>query len=340
VRIDDIKPYGRNPRRNEKAVPVVAESIKEFGLKGQIVLESRLNPVIVAGHSRWAACRSLGWEEIPDERIDYCEDLTEEQVRAYRLADNRTGEIAVWNKAMLRSEAAAIKSRSAIDMGRFAFDFKGASLPHGAERLRTDRGYNLGMIAAADCARDGYPRLSACRKAPERLLGFNFAKTSDDTGAGLHFFLDDYQFERVWASPDRYLGLLGRFACALTPDFSLYADMPLPMQQWNVYRSLALGKYWQRNGISVVPSLQWAGKATFAFCFKGVPKDATVAASTVGVKREKESIRLWCAGMAEAMRQCRPRCILLYGGNIGFDFGGTKVIEYQNEVTERMNNGR
>ena len=58
--IDEIIPYERNARYNEKAIPVVAESIKEFGLRGQIVLESRENPVIVTGHTRVAACRSLG----------------------------------------------------------------------------------------------------------------------------------------------------------------------------------------------------------------------------------------------------------------------------------------
>lgn len=68
--IDDIIPYERNARHNERAIPVVAESIREFGLRGQIVLESPERPVIVAGHTRVAACKSLGWTEIPDENID------------------------------------------------------------------------------------------------------------------------------------------------------------------------------------------------------------------------------------------------------------------------------
>ena len=70
MNIDDIIPYERNARHNEKAIPVVAESIREFGLRGQIVLESPERPVIVAGHTRAAACKSLGWTEIPDENID------------------------------------------------------------------------------------------------------------------------------------------------------------------------------------------------------------------------------------------------------------------------------
>lgn len=98
--IDEIIPYEKNARHNEKAIPVVADSIREFGLRGQIVLESRDNPVIVTGHTRVAACKSLGWTEIPDENIAYCDGLTEEQIKAYRIADNKTGEVATWNKTL------------------------------------------------------------------------------------------------------------------------------------------------------------------------------------------------------------------------------------------------
>ena len=97
--ITDIKPYPRNARHNEKAIPVVAESIKEFGFKGVTVLRSRDDPTIVNGHTRVAACKLLGWTEFPDEYIRYADDLTDEQVRALRLADNRTGEVATWQGA-------------------------------------------------------------------------------------------------------------------------------------------------------------------------------------------------------------------------------------------------
>ena len=68
MQIDKIIPYARNARHNEKAIPAVAESIKEFGLRGTIGLESKENPVIVFGHTRVAALKSLGWKEIPDEK--------------------------------------------------------------------------------------------------------------------------------------------------------------------------------------------------------------------------------------------------------------------------------
>ena len=329
MKIDEIVPYERNARNNAKAVPKVAESIKEFGLRGTIGLESRENPVIVFGHTRVAACKSLGWAEIPDEKIEYCDDLSADQIKAFRIADNKTGDIATYNKAMLREEVRGIK---ALDMSRFGVDFKSKALPYGAERLKTDRAYNLEMVNRSDCGRDGFPSIKGRMAKPAELQGFNYAKsTPADAKAdvGCHFFIDDYQFERLWQRPDAYLDVLKPYKCVLTPDFSLYMDMPDAMQQWNRYRSAALGNYWQRNGITVVPTLSWAQPSSYGFCFKGLPRHSTVATSTVGVARDEAAQAVWRDGMREAMRRLEPRRVLLYGKDIGFDFGGCEVVEYK-----------
>ncbi|MBQ9621236.1 MAG: DUF4417 domain-containing protein [Atopobiaceae bacterium] len=330
--IDAIIPYGRNARDNAKAVPIVAESIREFGLKGQIVLESRERPVIVAGHTRWAACKSLGWTEIPDERIDYCDDLTEEQVKAYRLADNRTAEVATWNKALLKSE---VRQISAIDMSRFGFDFKGKVRPYGAERARTDDYYNLGIINAGDCDSEGMPRLFPCDEVPSKLLPFNYAKGAEDHCCWLHFFIDDYQFERLWADPERYLPLISGFEGALSPDFSCYMDMPLPMQRWNEYRRRALACYWQRNGIDVIPTLSWTDERSYGFSFDGLPKKATYAVSTVGVMRDGDARGVWASGMERAIEVLQPERLIVYGGDTGFDFGTVETIRFDSNTAFR-----
>lgn len=328
MRIADIVPYERNARNNEKAIPVVAESIKEFGLRGTIGLESPENPVIVFGHTRVEACKSLGWTEIPDDKIEFCDDLTEEQVKAFRLADNRTGEVATWNKALLKSE---IKSLGGFDMERFRFDFKSKDRPYGAERLKTDDAYNLRLINASHCDRQGMPILLPSNARPDGLLPFNYAKSAQegDFGKFLHFFIDDYQFERLWNKPEKYLPLVKRFAGALSPDFSCYMDMPMPMQRWNEYRRRALMGWWQRNGVEVVPTLSWSDPRSYGFSFYGIPRHSTVAVSTVGVKGSDEARGVWEAGMREAMRRIEPSRVLLYGGDIGFDFGSAEVVEYK-----------
>lgn len=192
---------------------------------------------------------------------------------------------------------------------RFELEFKSKVLPYGAERLRTDDAYYLGICSRADCGRDGFPKLPKADAKPAELQGFNYAKSTPNDqkrGKGCHFFIDDYQFERLWQRPERYLDVLRGYDCVLTPDFSLYMDMPDPTQEWNRYRSAALGKYWADNGIAVASTLSWAQPSSYAFCFKGIPKHSTAATSTVGVARDKDAQKVWHDGMREAMRRLQP----------------------------------
>lgn len=112
--INDVKPYEKNPRRNDEAVKYVANSIKEFGWKQPIVVDR--NNVIVAGHTRWKAAQQLGLKDVPCVIAD---DLTDEQVKAFRLADNKVGEIAKWDDALLNEELMDIDLD--IDMSDFGF---------------------------------------------------------------------------------------------------------------------------------------------------------------------------------------------------------------------------
>ena len=113
----EIRPYDKNPRKNEKAVKYVKESIRQFGFKVPIVIDS--NRVIVCGHTRLLAAKSLGMSEVPCIMAD---DLTDDQVKAFRLADNKVGEFAEWDLDLLGDELDAIADASDIDMGDFGFD--------------------------------------------------------------------------------------------------------------------------------------------------------------------------------------------------------------------------
>lgn len=339
MKIDDIIPYERNARDNTKSVPAIAESIKEFGFRGQIKLRSHENPVIVAGHHRVLACKQLGWTDIPEENICWCDDLTDDEVDALRLADNRTGEGGKWNKSLLREEVRRLSG--SMDMSRFNFDFKSKMKPYGAERLKTDDSYNLQQVNTTHCGgKYDMPLLSASGFTPSRLLPFNYAKTATEYDQTLHFFIDDYQFERLWNQPERYLELIQKFEAVLTPDFSLYMDMPLPMQQWNEYRRRALGNFWQRNGVEVIPTISWSDPRSYGFCFDGLPKNATLATSTVGVKTSKDALQVWRDGMAAALKALKPKKLILYGGVIDFDYGKTQVIEYKANTAFGGKDGR
>ena len=112
--IHEIKPYERNPRINDSAVDLVANSIKEFGFKQPIVIDA--DHTIVAGHTRWKAANKLGLKEVPCVMAD---DLTPEQVRAYRLADNKVAEASEWDYDLLDDELADIDT---LDMSAFGFE--------------------------------------------------------------------------------------------------------------------------------------------------------------------------------------------------------------------------
>ena len=106
---------------------------------------------------------------------------------------------------------------------------------------------------------------------------------------GFIFFIDDYQFERVWNDPYPYIERLREFPCALTPDFSLYMDIPMAMKIWNVYRSRLIGQMMQDADIVVISTLSWAEPETFSFCFEMLEQGGVVAVSTVGVMRNKSA---------------------------------------------------
>jgi hypothetical protein len=335
VRIDLIVPYGKNARNNQRAIPAVTESIKEFGLRGQIVLESRKNPTIVAGHTRWAACKALGWTEIPDERIDYAEDLTPTQIKAFRLADNKTAELSRWNTKLLKAETEELISEGSLDMSKFGFDLSDPKSKN--ERMRTDDAYNLRLLdGRVRRSEFGVPHIRGNKVAPAKLIPFNYARTAEDFACGIHFFIDDYQFERVWNRPEHYVELLKKFECVLAPDFSLYMDMPLVIKLWNVYRSRVLAKFWQRRNVKVVPVLQWAGKDTYEFAFDGIAPGSPVAVSAVGVRDDKTAVKFWRAGMTEAMKVVKPGVVLLYGDCPEFDFGSAEVLPYASFQEERF----
>lgn len=170
---------------------------------------------------------------------------------------------------------------------------------------------------------------------PSRLIGFNYAKSSKKKDAGIHFFIDDYQFERIWSHPEKYVDILKQYECILTPDFSLYMDMPMPMKIWNVYRSRQIGAFYQSKGIKVIPTISWAEEETYCFCFEGIPEGSIVAVSTVGIKNNRTSLEIYKNGISAMIDKIKPSKIIVYGGNIEADYQGVEVVEFQNEVTER-----
>ena len=137
--IAELVPYAANPRKNKAAVPLVANSIKEFGFKVPIVIDC--HNVIVAGHTRYQAAKSLGLTSVP---CIVADDLTPQQIKAFRLADNKVSEKSQWDDALLADELEGITD---IDMSEFDFELPALETEddgyYGDERERTFDAYNL-----------------------------------------------------------------------------------------------------------------------------------------------------------------------------------------------------
>jgi hypothetical protein len=115
-RLTDVIPYGRNPRKNQAAVDAVASSIRQFGWQQPIVVDAQ--GVIIAGHTRYLAAERLGMAKVP---VVVAKDLTADKVQAYRIADNKLGEIAEWDETMLATELRMLSEAGWGDMKGLGF---------------------------------------------------------------------------------------------------------------------------------------------------------------------------------------------------------------------------
>lgn len=334
IETSKLIPYEKNPRINEESVKYVANSIQEFGFQQPIVVDS--NMVVIVGHTRLKAAISLNIPKVP---VIVASELSEEQANAYRIADNSAGESSKWDFDFLEEELLNIPDFNMAEFGLDLSFLDELEEPQEKinERERTNNAYNLYEFDP-ERAEGKYqmPIIHRVNHIPEKLIGFNYALTSGEYNAGIHFYIDDYQFERIWNEPYKYIDKLQQYDCVLTPDFSLYMDMPMSMKIWNVYRSRLIGQIMQDAGMIVIPTLSWAEPETFEFCFDGIEPGGTVSVSTVGVLRHEESFDIWKQGMIEAINRLHPSEIILYGNNVDFDFGDIKVVNFANTNVERM----
>lgn len=342
--IEILKPYENNAKiHTVEQIEQIKASITEFGMNDPIAIWK--DNIIIEGHGRLIACKELGFKELPVIRLD---NLTDDERKAYTLVHNKLTMNTDFDIDLLNEELETIE----IDMTEFGFedlsgfddfgedeeeDFDDGY--YGDERERTNRAYNLDLIEELTNDFWQMPIIECDDFIPDDLIGFNYAKSSEIKNCGIHFYVDDYQFERIWNYPEKYVDVLEQYECILTPDFSLYLDMPMPMKIWNIYRSRLIGQYFQKRGIKVIPTISWAEEETFKFCFKGIPKGSIVSISTIGVKQNENALKIWRDGVDEMIKQIEPKAILVYGGKLDYDFKDIQVYYYENKVTENWKKG-
>lgn len=157
------------------------------------------------------------------------------------------------------------------------------------------------------------PVLFPTYQTPNRMIAFSKAIKTRDYNQWVHFYEDDCLIERLWNNPKKYLPILQRFKGVILPDFSLYRDMPLAMQIWNIYRSRALGHWLQSNEISVIPNIRYGDERTYQICCDGVSENCVIAIGTHGTMKKLVDRRYLLQGLDVVVERLHPTDIIVYG---------------------------
>jgi len=174
--------------------------------------------------------------------------------------------------------------------------------------------WNAFLVAVAHFA--GFlelPIIHPTHEVPNRLVPFSKAVNCKDRDQWVHFYEDDFHFERLWDDPTRWLDTLKRFRGVILPDFSVYRDMPLIVQLYNIYRSRAIGCWLQANGVKVICNLRWGDRRTHRFCCDGAPKCCVIAVGTHGTLKDRDDRRCFAEGLATVVARLQPTAIVVYG---------------------------
>ena len=180
------------------------------------------------------------------------------------------------------------------------------------------------------------PCIEPQKEIPKELILFSKILGCKDYDKWVCFYEDDAAFERIWNRPEKYLPVLSKFKGVITPDFSLYRDMPLVMQQWNIYRSRAIGHWLQENGIKVIPNIRWGDERTYDACCLGVPKNNIIAVGSHGCIKLKRERQQFANGLDVIVNKLRPDVIVVYGAAPDDIFGkyinsGISVVSFVSE---------
>lgn len=157
------------------------------------------------------------------------------------------------------------------------------------------------------------PVISATDALPSEMQPFSQAMSSRTKRGWVHFYEDDVKFERIWNNPERYIEALSAFDGVITPDFSIYRDMPKVMQEWNIYRSRAFGYALQRARNNVIVNLRFGDERTYETACLGIPKRASFAVGSHGNLKDPDDRRYFSAGLDYAVQKIEPRVIIVYG---------------------------
>lgn len=180
-----------------------------------------------------------------------------------------------------------------------------------------------------------FPLIKSCNEIPNKIIPFSEAMKSNykDYDCWICFYELDCKFIRLWNNPRRYLKKLKKFNGVISPDFSLYANMPLVMQKYHIYMGRALANWLVENGIKVIPNVRLGDKRTYEFAFDGLNKGDIIAIGTIGTTKIIEERNLIVDAIKETIKVLEPTDIVIYGSlpkKIKTNYPKIKFHTYEN----------
>ncbi|MCQ2049832.1 MAG: DUF4417 domain-containing protein [Candidatus Saccharibacteria bacterium] len=169
------------------------------------------------------------------------------------------------------------------------------------------------------CGDDEIPQVQhQVTETPEKMIPFSEAvkkkiAIDDASKTYVHFFEHDFKFWRFIRNPRKYFKRLRKFAGLISPDISLYLDMPLALQCYHVYLSRAITFFLQKNGFKVIPLIRWSDKRSYRFAFQGIHQQSTVCVSIYGGQKDEEVRKIFYDGFIKMIEIVKPSRILFYG---------------------------
>lgn len=328
IHIQDLRHFNRNSKiHTPEQISHIANSIKKFGFNDPIGIAGTDN-IVLEGNGRIEAAKSLGMTALPCIRLDH---LSKEEQDAYVIAHNAVNLETGFDDGILYEELKKLQS----------FDFKDFGIDDGyitalqktqSELYQDSLKKNLKKLVRNSFNMVGkydIPLLVNQNVEVAKLKSISFCHTQYDDKRSknklVHFFLHDYRFECVYDNAEVLAEKLKQYECLLTPDFSLYVDMPLALQINSVFKNRWCGAFWQSKGIKVIPTVSWSDERSFNFCFDGIEKGSTVAVSTHGNRNVKEN---FLKGYNQLLKKIEPRCIICYGKPFTEMNGNIYVVPY------------
>ena len=285
VKIEDLKPAEYNPRKAltpvDKEYQEIKKSIQEFGYVDPILINA--DGTIIGGHQRYTVLKDLGYTEVEVTRVN----LTKDKEKALNVALNKiTGR---WDSKLLKNLLTDLNEKK-FDLSLTGFQPSTLQLGIRGDAEHTQKELVEGILNLEKAQYYGVgkfdiPEILPVYTLPEikEWIGFNYVLSDKEPeGKAVHFFVDDYQFERLWNNPDKYIDKLKQYVCVASPDFSPYGDMPLVLQVYNHYRKHWVARYLQEHGVTVIPTIRSStDQRSLNWYLDGEPKNSIVIISSM-----------------------------------------------------------